>query len=982
MRLSTANLELLRSRPQTTKLYLSIFQPTAIFQARVNNASATSGDRVIPFDTVSLGNSTLVANGMTLWVGNTLGGQEIGKVRIRSITPTTITVSENDNIEWADNQYLTVYKYWELWPIYPRIIIDPADDENVLFYKDYDIPYSIQNTVLGTYVNAGPHRAGWLDPATGQKQLFWSSTGSYNLVGTSLAYNWQFEGGTPSSSTSAEPGLVTYNTPGHYVTSLSISGSNGSVDTTYRYVSIYNEANPPIQKWKLNSFQGSRDEGGHTASITVYQNIQIQEHAVVVLFGENWYGDTKQSLGGNYPNGSEIFFAGYIDKDSIEYDYEHSEVSFDAVSITNIMQKTSGFSISVKSVPEPSKWYELLDMDSRRALYHYLRWHTTAMRIADFQFVGDDYKIQFFDSDRESMYDAINNYMNNTLIGQTVADRQGKVWFETQAMAYQNPTGSFSPPVMDITNRDWMNKPTIEERLTNDVSYMEYGGVAYSGVGTGTFNAFIGSAPGNAPGFYGSIDNHQGMALLGQNQLNRLVGNVFANKNSPFPTTSIEMAINSANLDIAPQEGVGLHLTASDTIRNLAINTLNIPDSISWKYDPENFIMLPQIDFKQIVNGNAGETVIIPPVEDVGGGFSLPRLETPPLPIIFAPTTPDTGDGSPARVLIHDNQVGGLLYTQTFNTSAPQWYSANGGLTSTQYLNINRVVICPNGAIYVGNTRAGANTFLARADSIGGIFTIIEDYTTITTKFSSTDNPRVPTWNCNRLVGEQVAYVITVGGASIKAYVGAGATFTPGYDGAFAEGIGYASISYGLPGVWLITNNGNARVFPPTMLAQIGAIISLGTGVDAVGLDRHQRVLSTGKTIHWNWATDGFLLAENNCTTFVTNVAAGQVEGSSYTREDAFMCDQTGSVIYGMGATTPKKSTDGGYSWAIVANLPVLVDTWFDNVATDSAKWVAVSEGGYVYYTATSFNTAPIDKRGNLPLLSPLAQLDIVKILS
>jgi hypothetical protein len=82
-----------------------------------------------------------------------------------------------------------------------------------------------------------------------------------------------------------------------------------------------------------------------------------------------------------------------------------------------------------------------------------------------------------------------------------------------------------------------------------------------------------------------------------------------------------------------------------------------------------------------------------------------------------------------------------------------------------------------------------------------------------------------------------------------------------------------------------------------------------------------------------------------------------------------------------MGATTPKKSTDGGYSWVVVANLPVLVDTWFDNVLIDSAKWVAVSEGGYVYYTDTAYNTYPIDKRGNLPLLSPLAQLDIVKIL-
>lgn len=972
MRLSDSNLELLRTRPQQTKLYLSIFQPTAIFQARVNNPSASSGDRVIPFDTVSLGNSTLVQNGMTMWVGNTLGGQEVGKVRVKSITPSAITVSENDNIDWQDNQYLTVYKYWELWPIFPRIIINPSNPEDVIFYKDYDEVYTDQNSILGTFVNAGPHRAAWLDPASGQTQLFWSSTGSYNLVGTSLAYNWQFEGGTPSTSTAADPGLVTYNTPGHYVTRLSISGSNGCVDTTYRYTSIYNQANPPIQKWKLNSFQGSRDEGGHTASFTVHQTIPLQEHAVVVLFGENWYGNTKQSLGGNYPNGSDIFFAGYIDKDSIEYDYEHSEVSFDAVSITNIMSKTSGFSVSVKSVANPAKWYELLDMDSRRALYHYLKWHTTAMNIADFQFVGDDYKIQFFDSDRESMYDAINNYMNNTLIGQTVSDRQGKVWLETQAMAYSNPTGSFSPPVMDITNRDWMNKPTITERLTNDVSYMEYGGVAYSGVVTGTFNVFIGSAPGNAPGFYGGIDNHQGMALLGQNQINQLVGNVFANKNSPFPAISVEMGINATNLDIAPQEGVGLHLTREDTVRNLAINTLNIPDSISWKYDPDNFNMLPQIDFKQIVNGKAGETVIIPAVSEVGGGFSVPRLETPPLPVIFAGTTPDVGDGSPARVLIHDTTAG-LLYTQTFNTASPGWYQVNGGLTLTQYRAINRVVICPNGAIYAGNTRKGVDTFLARAPFIGGVFTIIEDATSIAAKFGSSTDTRVAAFNCNPLSAESVAYVITVGGSGGKGFIGAGSTFAAGFSSAFST-IGEASISFGL-GKWLLTY-GYFRTVSADMVTLAPEITPTTSNTL-----RHIRVVSTENTLHWN--ANDFTIGEDNCATLIEQIGTSSgIPSNLYLEEDSVACDYTGSVVMAQGANNGLKSTDGAYSWSPIGNLISTQRYWFGNVPTDSAKWVAVSQGGYIFYTENMWNTYPIDKRGNLHTINPLPHLDVVKVLS
>src|SRR5574341_955979 len=543
MRLSDANLEILRTKPQGTRLYLSIFEPQIVFQAQINNSSIVRGAREIAYDTVSFGSFSNILSNSTMWIGTTTGAGDVGKIRVRSATSTIITVSENSNIEWADNLFLTVFKYIELWPIFPRIIQDPA---------------------------------------SGLTQLYWSSTGSYNLLGSSLTYYWSFEGGSPSTSNAAVPGFVSYNTPGHYVTSLIISGSNGASDITYRYVSIYNSANPPIQKWQMGDLTGSREEGGYTVSFKVFEDIPIQEHAVVVLYGDSWYGNNDVDLGGNFPNSSKIFFVGHVDKDSISYDYEHSEVSFDAHSITSMMKEASGFSVSVESVASPTTWYQLLDMDSRRALYHYLRWHTTALQISDFQFVGDDYKIQFFDSDRESMFDALDNYMRNTLIGQVVSDRQGKVWMETEARAYSNPTGSF-PSVMNITNRDWMNTPTIDEQLSESVSFMEYGGIAYSGVVTGTFAALIASAPGNAPGFHGAIENHQGQALLGQSQLNSLVGNLLANKNARFPSIEMDMAENTSNLDIAPQETVNVNIAREDTIRGLAVNGLYIPNSMTWR---------------------------------------------------------------------------------------------------------------------------------------------------------------------------------------------------------------------------------------------------------------------------------------------------------------------------------------------------------------------------------------------------------------
>lgn len=644
MRLSDANLEIIRKQPQSTRLYLSIYEPQIVFQAQVNDGSIVRGEREITFDNVSLGSWTAIVPNATLWVGTTAGGNELGKIRVKSVTSSVITVSENSNIAWQNDAYLTVFLYVELWPIYPRIIQNPSDPEQTLWYKDYDIPYTNQNSILGTYVNAGPHRAALLDPASGQAQLYYSSTGSYNLLGDTLNYEWWFQGATVTGSSSADPGYITYDTPGHYITRLTISGSSGGIDTTYRYVSIYDQANPPIQKWELTDLGGSRGEGGYSANFKVFETIPLQEHAVVVLFGDNYYGDSHVNLGGNYPNASSIFWVGHVDKDSIQYDYEHSEVTFSAHSVTQMMKESSGFSISVESVASPSQWYELLDMDGRRGLYHYLRWHTTALQIADFQFVGNDYKIQFFDSNRESMYQALDNFMKSTLIGQVVSDRQGKVWMEVEARAYSDPTGTFTP-VMNITNRDWMNSPVIEERLSEEVSFMEYGGVAYSGVVTGTFAPLISAAPGNAPGFHGEIENHQGLALLGQDQLNSMLGNLYANKNSPFPSVEMEMKGNYSNLDIAPQETTGLYIVPQDTVRNKLVGGLYIPDSMRWKYDANGFILLPSTTLQQLVNGEEAETVVVPDPEsdDFGLGFNVPGLQIPPLPPLTSSGLSSTG---------------------------------------------------------------------------------------------------------------------------------------------------------------------------------------------------------------------------------------------------------------------------------------------------------------------------------------------------
>jgi len=698
MELTSSELEQVRKRPQESNESLFIYQPREIFKCRINNPSIAKGAITIAYNTVTLGSYINVQPGMTVLIGTSDGARDVGRIRLRSITPTQMIVSENSDIKWENGLYITVLKYWEVWPVFPRIIKNPTNDEDVIFYKDYDIPHTNQNNVLGTFVQAGTNHGVLLDNGLGA--VFYTASGSYNLVGSALTYSWEFEGGTPSGSSLETPQWVLYDTPGDYVTSLTVTAANGAVDKSYRYVSVKNKigegSNTPIVKWQRGELSGSRSEGGYSVDITVWQEIDIDTNSLVVIMSDDWYKGHHGSYGGNQVNSSDVFFVGYVEKDSIKYNAFNSSVSFTASSITSIMKKATGFSISVESAQNATKWFQLKDMDVRRAIYHYFRWHSTVLRVADFEFRGADKKMQYFDADRGSLYDAVDNLLRGTLIGNLCSDRQGKLWGEVEPRAYQDPTGTFSP-VMEITRRDWMAEPIVEQRIYDDSSYIELGGIAYSGAITGTFSPLLSDAPGGTPASMGSVESLSGLVLKSQRQLNILTGHVWANKNSPYPSISMYSSIMLKNLDIAPYETVQIHILPEDTAMNVDIQGLYIPTSMSWSSDTSNRITLPNIEFTQLVDGEPGDTVIVPPVNEIE--YPEINFSFPPFPdFLDIPALAIYDPGIIQNVLIHVKDHG-IFYTLDFDSESPTWYEMNVNLPDTA--NIQTFEVGTTGRVFL-----------------------------------------------------------------------------------------------------------------------------------------------------------------------------------------------------------------------------------------------------------------------------------------
>lgn len=681
MKLSDNQMETVRTRPQKAGLDLFIFEPQPVLHAQING-SVAKGDRIIPYVYIT-GSYSDIESGMTMLVGTSPGLEDVGRIRVKSADDSNIIVSENDNLRWVNGQYLTVLKYWEVWPIHPRMIQNPNNVEDIIFYKDYDDPHIQQNNNYGSFINMGCHAPVLLE--NGTADVYYSASGTSNLRGQGLSYLWTFEGGTPSSSTSHTPGMVSYDTEGDFVTRLRVTSTAGAVDYSYRYVSVRSRVGQgektPIKNWEMGEVSGGRNEAGYTVEFVLHEMVELFEGAVVMLRMENHYGTQKISLGGNSIGRENVFFCGYIDKGSIEYNYKTSQVRFTASTIHNRMKQATSFSVSVESVKNASVWYEAKDMDVRRAIYHYLRYHSTVLQVADFSFKGTDYPIQFFDADRGSLFDAVDSLMQSALVGTLCSDRQGNLFAEVSPKAYSDPTGTFaSQKVMSIINRDWMGTPKIEERLYDNLSYMEAGGIAYSGANTGTFKALLAEAPG-VPSFHGSVEKISGLALDSQSQLNTLVGHLWANQNSKYPSIQIDGTNTFTNLDVAPYEVVQIDVSAEDTVRGEEISGLYIPSQISWKYDSKRGTLLPSITFESLVNGAPGRTITIPPPEEIEFP-PLPPLPPlppfPPPPPIIPPINPENVDN--VQILVKNH---GIYYTNDFSNTTPTWYPMDVGIVGS-----------------------------------------------------------------------------------------------------------------------------------------------------------------------------------------------------------------------------------------------------------------------------------------------------------
>lgn len=977
---TSPELALYRGKGIWSKPRAAILKPTAVYTARVNQAfSSWDGILEIEYDT---GSGTLadILPDMTLLIGSSAGKWDKGICRLRDKDSNTFFIGESSDTKVMNNDFLTVVDDFGLWARHVRIVDGEA-------FMDGGVAYSNQHTNFKPTPIMGGNRI--LELTGASISAVYNFASSYALDSTITGYSCSAPGSSSSSGMTTATPTITWNSTGWKNVYLTLTAANGETFFSVRKVYIWNKDNPPPRVTFPDRPTSDINSAGWSFQVALMDECDtetIRDHALVIIFGEDYYGDTKSSIG-PLAGCENIIVEGWIAKETIDWNPEQGVVQFTGYTAQYWFGIIPAYPDGVEFVKYPATaWTEIQHLTVNKGVWHFLHWRTTATRIMDVFLTNDTKYTAEVSSLAQNLWEQLREMTWNQIFARPMVNAHNQLYIEVHPQLVPEASRTW-PTVMNITKKDWVGKINLERHTVNDAAVVSLSGVAVDTSGTG--KAYFALSRGHTFTHYGTPKMEDRLLVSGQAQANQLCALYFNWLNNPFKDIPITLVANNRLIDICPRQKCTITIEAEDTPRGIEYTGGIIPTSVSIVSDPETGWMHTEVTFEAetgleedllAVNGDipGSGDISVPPTP------SFPSF--PSIPITFPGIPPLTPDG-PTVVLLHDVNMG-MIATDDFHAAGPHWYTANGGLTATQYQNINEFFVTPSGAFYVaystgvdGNNYLSKPFFLARADKIGAPFTVILDEPGI--RPGGVINAFTPNWGLwavgyNPLLPENVAYIAGQNTVDRFIYIGAGSSFAPGI--LVDDTVWNAGLAYGL-GQWLYARD--------TVAATIAADGSAGVltavqNVTWLGDFDPNPVFITAGTIGKSFHKQAGLLSLNHLYVGENNLATATL----YTYADSLVgtglaCDPSGMLLMGRwtAAGLRGRSSDGAATWSTMGSLPFGPWWWAyaGGSGISSSRWVAA--GGSSIRYSPDFGATWINKEGFITSVAPIPNINDVKVI-
>jgi hypothetical protein len=654
---------------QLSRLYIAVPEADVVLRATTTATPSTESNSCYQVAiTVTEGSVANVGLDMTVLVYTAADAFE-GICRVRK-APTTslmyLSEMSSGEITWAVGHKLVVIQDFLPFPRHIRTLSETD------FRMDWDIEYSDQHGDPDPVVNMGPDRVVRLSGAT--VAVDFDASDSFVIIGTIASYSWACPGCVVTNGSTATP-TITADEIGTYLVSCTVTTGTGKTFTGYRTLVVHDGNTPLITEAVLDSCQGSLDSGGWSLSVTCFgqvQKSQLRDRAKVILFSEDWFQNTAGSLG-PIAGSENVLVVGWIVGESVQWDIDEGSVTFTIQGPQYWLANADAFPIGLEDTDfadngggEPTRWTEMEDLDTDRALWHFLRWRTTLTRFTDIFLTGDTKQAGTIKAVNGKLWAQLVTLCRTTILAIPCFDRYARLFVRIEPLYESVATRNTWPLVMTVSNTDVARVATTP-RVVAEYSIAEISGVRFT---NGTYAAVGSKSPGDVPLPFGTEPLEiTGLIMDDQAGSNSLAGMIVGSGLSALSEATIELAQNNRFFDPAWAHRLQLIDTSTYSVRTLNTTHVLMARTVEFEYDHDSATLSVRLECREYGDPIGAVAMTFP-----GEGSEEPAEppseppEEPPAPPEEPPAPEPVGEGDAVVVTPDD-----VRSTGTLSSVTPAW---------------------------------------------------------------------------------------------------------------------------------------------------------------------------------------------------------------------------------------------------------------------------------------------------------------------
>lgn len=712
--------------------------PEVVFAARVNQSGFTYPLAQVTFDGVTTGAYTDVEPGMTVHFGTSAEAADLGRQRVRKAATSSLLYfgrssrnSHEGEVTLADDAYITVYNWRQVWAKVPTI----EDDGTI--YKDHDLSPAGSVADQPPVANTGPGTAGTIDPATDKLRVKLPHTGSNNSFATATGesistYAWGLPSGVSlvAGYALSDAVIEVDCDPGFYYVSLTVTDSAGETHTAYAPIYARDPDDDPTVQVAIRRHRRA-PEGQQIAVDLLDEGMSAADYpdgTFVML----WADEPASSADRDH-----LIFSGWVYAEPTRLGRERTGLTR---TTTLELRDVGGWlalrpafyqavsNSSFEGASSQEAWQLLDDPTLDQFIHYLLYWHSTALELADFSWsgTGSTYDFVTLGAWGTSLFEQVQSRAAAFCPDRAfTCDRLGRLSLKPVPLLQE--TADRTSTVQLAVGSDWETLDYRQQRAPGTRWHREQGVLADADAINAVF-----SVSGVAPSQGVREKTVTEQLTPSQAVLNQVCGQRYARMNAPQGpfTARLATAPNLETLDPAQMEWITLTVSAAEAAqRGLAFTAdrfLLLAVDFNWTFSRAGVTCVPVIEIERETSGPPGVTEII--TQD---GIS----EYPNLPIDFPNITWDPiGDepsgyetdldfpDTPAMYLLSDVA---LARTRNPGDSPPAWeamfYNTDVRDANFELLTFKLDPWNPKNAAYLGGGDASAEEgYLYYVENLNG----------------------------------------------------------------------------------------------------------------------------------------------------------------------------------------------------------------------------------------------------------------------